>query len=162
MRDAIEKPLSAFITSRRDLVALAHSIVGNRSIAEELVQDSWLIWSRKDYPHDRAAQILKRIVLNLARDRYRRNRIEWKFLANGLVQQEPVPDSERVYIARETLEQVVAALSELPERTLAAFRMRRLDGKTYAQIAEQLGIAPSRAHQLVCNALVHIALNVDE
>ncbi|MEM6677500.1 MAG: sigma-70 family RNA polymerase sigma factor [Pseudomonadota bacterium] len=156
------RALETFITRRRDLIALANAVVGNRSIAEELVQDSWLVWSTRAYPQHRAGPILKRIVLNLARDRYRRQRVEWRYLQFGAPEPDAAPDTERHYIARETIEQVVAALEELPERTLAAFRMHRLDGLTYAQIGERLDIVPSRAHQLVRNALLHIALRVDE
>ncbi|MEM8699061.1 MAG: sigma-70 family RNA polymerase sigma factor [Pseudomonadota bacterium] len=151
-----------FVTTRGDLMALAYAVVKNRSVAEELVQDSWLIWSRKAYPADRAAPILRRIVLNLARDNYRRQRLELNYVDTRADTMETMPDGERTLIARETLEQVVTALSRLPERTLAAFRMHRLEGLTYAEIGARLGVVPSRAHQLVCNALVQIALHVDE
>lgn len=154
--------LTTFVTKRHELLTLAQAVIGNKAIAEEIVQESWLLWNTKNYPVDRAAPIFKRIVLNLARDLYRRQRREWaSFRTHDLVQ-EHAPDTERTYAARQTLQQVVDALSLLPERTLAAFRMHRLDGLTYVQIAKRLDVVPSRAHQLVCNALVHLALHVDE
>lgn len=154
--------LDTFVTKRRELLALANAVIGNKAIAEEIVQESWVLWNSKNYPGDRAAPIFKRIVLNLAKDLYRRQKREWACFKAHALTQDSVPDSERTYAARQTLTQVVDALHELPDRTLAAFRMHRLEGLTYVQIADRLEVVPSRAHQLVCNALVHLALHVDE
>ncbi|MEM9498186.1 MAG: RNA polymerase sigma factor [Pseudomonadota bacterium] len=150
--------LEAFVSRRGDLVALANTIVRNHAVAEELVQDSWLQWSNKSYPSADAVPILKRIVLNLARDWHRRQRREWaRFEAYSLLYDD-APDTERVVIARQDLLNVVCALQTLSSRSLHAFRLSRVDGLTYAQIGAEMGVATSTAYGLVADALVTVTL----
>ncbi|MEM9371192.1 MAG: sigma-70 family RNA polymerase sigma factor, partial [Pseudomonadota bacterium] len=104
--------------------------------------------------------ILRRIVKNLAFDWHRRQRTERDGLTAQKLIEENAPDSERILMARQDLLEVARVLAELPDRTLAAFRMYRIEGRTYAEIAKELGVVPSRAHQLVRNALVHMALRL--
>lgn len=154
--------IEAFVAHRSDLIALATAVVGCRAVAEELVQESWICWDKKKYPQSKAVPIFKRIVLNLSRDWYRRRQTEKAILNTEFFGFDAALDAERVVIAKQVLKQTIEALSQLPERTLEAFRMHRLEGLTYAQIGERLDVVPSRAHQLVCNALVHLAIHVDE
>lgn len=153
--------LASFVDEREDLLALAHSVVGSRAIAEDVVQESWIRWQGRSYPTDRARPLLRRIVANLARDWYRRTRNERdvnQSIAEGV---EFYPDSERVIIARQELQLVVDALRELPERTLIAFRLSRIDGRSLTEIGAHLGVSTPRAHQLVRGALVHLAKRLD-
>ena len=151
---------ATFVKEREKLIALACSIVDNQAIAEELVQDSWIRWVQRGYAAEKAQPIFRQIVANLARDWYRRNRTEREVLAEkGILQDEP-PDSERIVIARQDLERVVRALQALPDRTVRAFRMHRIDGLTYAAIAKKMDISPSTAYAMVENALVHVTLSL--
>lgn len=159
-KEFAEAELLAFMDEREDLLALACAVVGNSAVAEDLVQDSWMRWQSHRYPNSRARPILRRIVRNLALDWHRRQRAERNGLAATRLLVDKAPDSERILMARQDLVEVARVLSELPERTLAAFRMYRIEGFTYAEIAKELDVAPSRAHQLVRNALVHMALRL--
>ena len=154
--------LSTFVSDRTSLMALARSIVGNQAIAEELVQDSWLRWCCRQYPSQEARPILRRIVANLARDWRRRQATESHFLEMSDWTEEFEINAERIVIARQDLAIAVKALTELPQRTYTAFLLHRINGKTYAQIGEHLGISTPRAHQLVRKALVHVAMRFDE
>ena len=150
--------LSSFIAERDDLIALARSVVGHPDIAEDIVQDSWIRWSHKTYPSRDAVPIFRRIVANLAKDWYRRRRTEQRGMDAERLVQDEAPNAEHVYIARQELAQVIAILRELPDRTLCAFRMHRLEGKTYKEIGAHLGVGTTRVHQMVHKALVHVAL----
>ncbi|MEO0622185.1 MAG: sigma-70 family RNA polymerase sigma factor [Pseudomonadota bacterium] len=149
-----------FVRDRDKLIATACAIVANRAVAEELVQDSWLRWGTRGYPPQSAGPIFQRIVRNLALDWTRRSRTERLALTAQLHLEETAPDSERVVAARDELRRVVAALEALPERTLLAFRMHRIDGKPYAGIARTLGISPSTAFKLVEDAMVDVVLSL--
>ncbi|MEM6387089.1 MAG: sigma-70 family RNA polymerase sigma factor [Pseudomonadota bacterium] len=153
--------LASFIDEREDLLALAHSVVGSRAIAEDVVQESWIRWHGRSYPTDRARPLLRRIVANLARDWYRRARTERNINQYIADEVELYPDSERVIIARQELRLVVDALRELPERTLVAFRLSRIEGRSLTEIGALLGVSTPRAHQLVRGALVHVAKRLD-
>lgn len=152
--------VTAFLKERENLIGIACKIVQDHAIAEDLVQESWLRWSGRDYPQEKAAPIFKRIVTNLARDFYRGKRREAQFIAEFGWQLDGMPSSERAVSAREELKQVVVALRSLPPRTVDAFRMHFVDGMTYAETGKQLGISLSRAHALAEDALVAIAIAV--
>ena len=159
--DNSDTSLDEFIQQRSDLIALARSIVGSRHIAEELVQESWIRWAGRDYPADKLVPIVRRIVANLSKDWRRRAKIERDGLQFVVSETEESLDGERIVMARQELVQVAVVLSELPKRTLSAFRMHRLDGLTYAEIGRRLGISTTRVHQLLQDALAHVALRID-
>lgn len=69
---------------------------------------------------------------------------------------------EDAAIQREALALVQAALDELPETTREAFRLKRLDGETFADIGARLGISKSSAHRLTQEALAHIMRQLHE
>lgn len=150
--------LDTFVSRRNDLVALANNVVRNRAVAEELVQDSWIQWSTKSYSASDAAPIFKRIVLNLARDWHRKQRWEWARMESYALLYDNAPDTERIVIGRQDLLNVMRALQKLSSKSLRAFRLSRVEGKTYVQIGKELGVAPSTAYSLVSEALVEVTL----
>ncbi|MEM8793572.1 MAG: sigma-70 family RNA polymerase sigma factor [Pseudomonadota bacterium] len=158
--DLSEGAAAVLMRDREKLIAATCRIVQSRAIAEEIVQDSWLRWTGQDYPAEKAQAIFWRIAKNLARDWYRRNRIETQILAAEAVARETAPDSERIFSARQDLQRVVNALMQLPDRTVTAFRMHRIDGLPYATIARELQMSPSTAFKLVEDAMVHIVLSL--
>ena len=156
-----DKGLNVFLDERENLVVIALSVVNSRAIAEELVHDAWLNWGKHDYPEDDARPIFRRIVKNLARDFWRRQKTEKNALdALGLVS-DTAPSTERVVMARQDLARVVATLARMPKRTRKAFKMSWLDGRSCAEIGRRLGISKARAHQLVQRALVDVALSLE-
>ncbi|MEM9045348.1 MAG: sigma-70 family RNA polymerase sigma factor [Pseudomonadota bacterium] len=160
---SIRQPgLDEYVEERAKLISMAQSLVGDRSIAEELVQDSWLRWQEQGYPEKAASSIFPRIVRNLAMDWLRHRKVETRWM----VQQEPsisaAPESERIAIVRQDVEIAASALAELPERTRKAFRLSRVDGLTYAQIGDRLCVSAPRAHQMVRRAVMLIAVRLEE
>ncbi|MEM8553498.1 MAG: sigma-70 family RNA polymerase sigma factor [Pseudomonadota bacterium] len=152
--------LATFVDDREFLITAACRIVENRDIAEELVQESWLRWSEKNYRHCDARPIFYRIVSNLALDWVRRGRTERIALGLGVFDSNDTRDGERFVMARQELDVIVKTLYSLPPRVSQAFRMNRLHGMTYADIAKKLDTVPSRAHGYVAKALAAIALEL--
>lgn len=150
--------LETFVSRRNDLVALANTVVRNYAVAEELVQESWIKWSKKDYPSSEAAPIFARIVMNLARDWHRKQKREWAKLEAFSLLHDHVSDTERIVISRLDLLDVLAALSALPPRSLRAFRLSRVEGMNFVQIGKKMNVAPSTAHRLVSEALIRVAV----
>ena len=62
------------------------------------------------------------------------------------------PHAEAMFIARETLEALDAALRRLPERTRAVFVLRRLEGMGYSEIALRLGVSISSVEKEMLRA----------
>ena len=155
---SITPGLKTFITDRDRLIALACSITDNPAIAEELVQESWIRWHAKSYAEKDARPIFRLIVANLARDWHKRRKTENAYVVEqtGLVSSEV--DSERIVIAQQELRCIVKTLNGLPPRVVQAFRMSRVDGLSYAQIAKRLDTVPSRIHGYIVKALTQISL----
>lgn len=157
-RERCDIALDTFVSRRNDLVALANKFVRNQSVAEELVQDSWLKWNAKNYPSSDAGPIFSRIVVNLSRDWLRKQKREWTKLESFSLLYDTAPDTERVVIGRQDLINVIRALQKLPPNALHAFRLSRVEEMTFAQIGNEMGIAPSTAYGLVSEALIRVAL----
>ena len=157
-----------FLSHRERLIARAAPIVRCRTEAEDVVHEAFL---RFCAPSSSAARngaapasairnpvsYLYAIVQNIAIDRARR-------VKRGPIQPADlntfdVPGSqatpEKIAIDRERLLALQDALGELPERTRIAFIMRRVENRSYAEIAERLEVSTSRAHQLVVAAMRH-------
>lgn len=162
MKARSDRSASTFVANQDDLIALALRIVGCRSMAEDLVQDSWIRWHRRNYALDHARPILMRIVRNLAIDYHRKQQREAAGLETQRLLAEHTLDTERILTARQELRLVVRALEELPERTVRAFKMSRVDGVSCAEIGRRLGISESRAYQLVGAALIHVIKSLEE
>lgn len=162
MDRSAQPALDTYLQNRRQLISLACSIVESQSVAEELVQESWLRWSQKNYPEKDARPILRRIVSNLAFDWGRRRSRELSAINDRALEPHLAPSSEHVVMARQDLIAVIHVLQALPKRSVSAFRMHIFGGKTYAEIGRKLGISRSRAYELVEDTLVRLALSLDD
>lgn len=162
-----DKALSLYLSHRSELVNYASSIVGDRTQAEDVVQEAWLRFSfASDKARPESVRIaqpvayLFRIVRNLALDLSRRRTCEAPHPAGDLALEDLPADMagpEREVVGRDQLQVVAAALAELPERTRRAFDLHRFGDKTFAEIGRTLGISQGRAHALVQEAVAHCA-----
>ncbi|MEM8554848.1 MAG: sigma-70 family RNA polymerase sigma factor [Pseudomonadota bacterium] len=150
-----------FERDRRVLLAIACRIVEDQSVAEEIVQESWLRWHGRDYKQSDARPIFRQIVANLARDWRRSRTAEFGALSELYQRRSFTPSTEAVVIARSELAAVVRTLRRLPKRNVRAFRMRVIDGMTYQQIGDRLGVSVSHTHGLVEQVMVEIGLALE-
>lgn len=153
--------LDAYLAQRDELLRIARRLVGCPSLAEDLVQDSWVKWSRAKYSPGEAKPVLRRIVSNLSIDWHRRQQREKRrdvdYRTTLTDSREYWPDAERVVVARQDLRRVVAALSKLPKRTLFALRLYSVEERTYREIGTALGVSHVAAFKIVAQALAKAA-----
>lgn len=158
--------IEIFMSHRNALVNYANSIVGERSLAEDVVQDAYFRLQRSersradDDPLDDPLAYLFHIVRNLAIDvqrrlsRERRRAVPGDPADIGTIA-ETRPDPEAQAIAREQLRVFREALEELPRKSRIALEMHRLGGYRIADIAAHLDVSVGTAHALVVDALDH-------
>lgn len=154
--------LDLYRQHRGALVDYASGIVGDRAHAEDLVQEAWLRLDRKAArePPREPLRYLYRIVRNLAFDASRRLARERQVVVD---QEEPdarrhaadAPSPEAAALHRRELEEVMAAMAELPERTRIALEMHRIGGCKLKDIAAFLGVSLPLAHVLVAQGVDH-------
>ena len=158
----IDPGLQTYVDEREKLIAIACRVVESRAVAEEIVQESWFRWQDKKYPSKMAKPLFRSIVMNLARDWKRRQRLERAILEALPERHQDTRDAERVVIARQELRRMVSALEELEPHIVTAFQLHRIEGLTMVQIAERQGTVPSRVHACILKALTHVTFRLME
>lgn len=139
-----------------DVMRFALYLTGSRSEAEDITSETFVrAWARSDAIRlGTVKAYLLMIARNLHLDSRRRE------ARRGEIQEEPrdsAPDPEAVSGARNELRVVLAALQRLPELDRSALVMRAVDGLTYEDIAEALGVKPAAVRVKVHRARMKLA-----
>ena len=119
--------------------------LGNASDAADLAHDTFLRLLTRQTARSLGCEpraLLTHIAKGLVVDRWRRQDVERAYLETIAHLPEPeVPSPETRWLILETLYRIEAMLRDLPEKTRQAFLMSQIDGLTYPQIAEELGVS---------------------
>ena len=129
-------------------VRLAYLLTGDRSVAEDLVQDAFVkLAGRFADLRDPGAfeAYLRKTVVNLARMHFRRRRLERAYLHRE--RREPRPNATLPDVA--AYEEMKRALLSLPHRQRAALVLRYYEDLSEAQIAEVLRCRPGTVKSLL-------------
>lgn len=133
------------------MVRLAHLLVGDRSVAEELVQDAFLRLHRHLGHVDEPGAYLRTTVVNLCRGDGRR-RATARRHAPALADRRAV---EPPPLPRE-LDEVWQALQALPERRRDALVLRYYADLPTDEVARLLGARPATARSLIRRGLASL------
>jgi RNA polymerase sigma-70 factor (ECF subfamily) len=138
----------------------------NAETAADLTQDTFVrVLTATPQADNNPRAYLHQIARNLSIDLYRRERLfqqshhaedEWQRIADT------TPTPEAVVYDRQRLAIIESALLELPEKTRVAFEMHRLDEKTIAEVASELGLSVSRTWTLIKRAYLHLRQRLKE
>ena len=147
--------LQVFLSQRPQMEALVSRRVGCRATAADLVQDLFLrFWRRPLVQVEELGTYLLRCAGNIAIDHLRSEG------SRGRVNQhwQPEPDArgcepQAALEAGNDLRQVEAALRRLPERTRHIFLLNRIHSRTYADIANVMGVSQSAVEKHMMRAL---------
>jgi RNA polymerase sigma-70 factor (ECF subfamily) len=139
---------------------------GNRDDTEDLLQDLYERLSKiHDLPEringrlDTVRNYLLQIANNLVIDKYRYNGSRGDGLHSRMedtVLFATNPSPEKVMEQKQTLKQIDLALSEIKDKYRQAFLMHRIDGKSYRQISDEIGVSVSTVEKYISAALVAI------
>lgn len=139
--------LETFLGVRTRLTRVIHRRVHCSATTADLLQDTFLrFWERPGLLRD-VADLAGYFMItgrNLAIDHERRRKIA-PFIdgIDGLYTiSDPTPSVEASTIGRQELLRVQAAVENMPPRARQVFMMSRIDGLTYVEIGERLGISP--------------------
>ncbi|MFF7862364.1 MULTISPECIES: sigma-70 family RNA polymerase sigma factor [unclassified Pseudomonas] len=126
--------------------------------AADLAQDTFLRLLGRDTlnglrePRAFLATVAKGLVV----DHYRRLSLERAWLDSLAALPDPeAPSAEARVLVLETLVEIDRMLDGLKPKVRSAFLLSQLDGLTYPQIAEQLGISLSSVQQYMTQAFGH-------
>jgi RNA polymerase sigma-70 factor (ECF subfamily) len=163
-------------TYQSRLQRLAESVVPNRSVAEEVVQDTWLAVVRGVERFEGRSTFktwLFHILLNRARSAAGREHrapplahddLGERFDANGAWATPPVPwaeEAEDRLVAQHLAERVRDLLPDLPEAQREVLLLRDIEGLPAADVCELLGVSDGNQRVLLHRARVHLRQQLD-
>ena len=134
--------------------------IGTNEMSEDILQDAYL--RLQQYSSittiDNPRAFVFRIVANLVID-YQRNANQRlphdndEDVLHNITDNAAQPDEQ--YLAVQRLEMINAALAELPDKCRTAFYLHRIEGRSHAEIAEQLHISTSMVAKHLFKAMIH-------
>jgi len=140
---------------------LAARVIGDRHAAEDVTQEVFLsLWERPEAfepARGRLRTFLGTLAHRRAVDVVRREEARRRRAAREAATTTPIPDVGELAMAIVTAEEVRAEVSRLPSEQRAAIELAYFGGRTYRQVAEELGIPEGTAKSRMRLGLGRIA-----
>ena len=158
--------LETFMGVRSRLMRVIYRRVHCPATTADLLQDTFLrFWERPGLLRDVVDLAAYFMITgrNLALDHERRRKIA-PFVdgIEGLESiRDPAPSAEAATISRQELLRVQAGLEHMPARAQQVFILARIDGLTYVEIGERLGISPKTVFGHMVVALERLRAEVN-
>ncbi|MDR7068950.1 RNA polymerase sigma-70 factor (ECF subfamily) [Pseudoxanthomonas japonensis] len=149
---------TTFETHRPRLFGLSYRLLGSRSDAEDVLQDTWLRWQQVDKAGIRDAEAwLVTAATRLGIDRLRAARTQReRYIGPWLPEPSEIDESPTPEHSADVAEQVslafLAVLERLGPEERAAFLLKEAFDYDYAQIAPLLGQSEANCRQMVHRA----------
>ncbi|MCI1778478.1 MAG: RNA polymerase sigma-70 factor [Bacteroidales bacterium] len=141
------------------LFGFASSILKNRSDAEEIVEDVFIkVWEKKNdiklYYSFKSFlfSITYNNVISFLRGKNRRDAV-FTAMTGNTVEAGMEESAENYMIHKEKLREIEQAIEAMPYMRRKVFCMSRYEGKSYAEIALQLGISTNTVGNHISSAL---------
>ncbi|APX11855.1 sigma-70 family RNA polymerase sigma factor [Tateyamaria omphalii] len=151
-----------FEAQRPMLTALCYRMLGERALAEDAVQDTWLKWSTADHSTIRTPAAWLRTAAtrvaidSLRRAKARRETYVGPWLPEPLIVDETTAE-DSFALAQDCELALLWIMDTLPASERAAFVLREAFDASYADIADTLGKSEAACRQLVSRAHRRIA-----
>ena len=153
-----------FSETKEELIRFFYRRLNCRDTADDLMQETYLRLLNSEYrmPTENRRALAFAIAGNLVVDHVRKEHNYARYITsydNALNQMELIPSkdptSEHKAIVWEELEQLHEALLELPEESRTALYLSTINGLTYAQIGDYLGVTERMVAKRIANTLKH-------
>ena len=127
---------------------------GDSELSEDLAQDVFMqLWEKKDQVMDETVRpFLYTIARNCFLKSTRRNKYDLKFKSEYLEEHEN-ESPEFIMEMKEFDRNLQDAIAGLPEKSRIVFLMNRMDGLTYREIADNLGVSVKAVEKQMSRAL---------
>ncbi|QCG99325.1 RNA polymerase sigma factor (plasmid) [Azospirillum sp. TSA2s] len=148
-----------FLAHKRNIQAYLTRRLKDAEVAADLTQETFLRYAEQSSAITYDRSYLYRTAHNLAVDHMRhQTRRPVQLTADDNLEAIPEdrPSLEDAASAKQSFVRLRQAVAELPERTRLIFTLVRLEGLTYAQAAERLGLSESSIQKHLAKALERI------
>lgn len=150
---------SLYETESGRLRAFVRRIVGNPTVAEDLVQQAFAnLISKQEHATETAAYVstaARNLALNHLRDEKRRAEVE---IAGADIEHiaDQRPSPEMVVLHRSELRQLLEAILLLPPRRRETFMMSRVEGLSHDEIAARMGVSRNTVMSQIIAAMAEL------
>lgn len=152
--------LALFEAERPRLRRLAYRMLGSVAEAEDMVQDAWLRWTRREASVDAPAAYLTRIVTRLCLDRMKSARARRETYVGAWLPEPLVASLGTVEPAEDDSDELtltlMLALERLSPLERAAFLLHDVFGVALGEVAGALERDPAAVRQLAVRARKHV------
>ncbi|WP_413927621.1 sigma-70 family RNA polymerase sigma factor [Herbaspirillum sp. alder98] len=135
--------------------------LGSRDDAAELAHDTFLrlLASKQTSQLQEPRAYLRTVAHGLLVNHWRRLELERAYLDALAARPEALqPSPEQRALVLETLQRIDALLDRLPARARQAFLLSQLDGRTYLEIAGELGVSDRMVKKYMAQAMLQCML----
>lgn len=135
---------------------------GDIEVADDIAQDTFIkIWEKKkEIRQETVKSLLYTIAGNLCKNRHEHKRIVFEF-ANRLPHIETSVSPEFELELKEFNNKLQNAIDALKEKNRVVFLMNRIDGLTYNQIAENMGLSVKAIEKRMKNAIGELKKTIE-
>ncbi len=137
------------------ITAKLFRLLKSRELAQDILQDVFMkVWDVRATldPERSFSAYLYTIAVNLAANSFRRSLREAYMRAEIGMGEESHNPIEEAIDARDRQDILHRALAKLPRRQREVYTLHKLEGKSYNEISQQLGITPSAINQHIHRA----------
>ena len=146
-----------FEDQRASLISLAYQMLGERGMAEDIVQEAWVKWcgAERDSIKTPAAwlrQVTSRLAIDALRSaRHQREQYIGPWLPEPMLADDNNPE-DALHLARECELALLWAMERLTPVERSAFILRNAFDSDYAEIAQVLGKSEDNCRKIVSRA----------
>lgn len=152
---------TTFLKIRRRLQIISASILGNDTEAEDALSEAFLrLWKHPQSVNSsqQAEAVLTKTVRNLSIDEVRKRRshptADWEQVSNQQFTSEEEDEVDEITLRLQRIEKLIdECLSPVQQQVL---RMRDVDGRTYAEIAQHLNMQETAVRMQLSRARKHL------
>jgi len=152
--------LELYQTHRASLLSYAARLSGDKTAAEDIVQDVWLLFSRQQIETISAPlNYLRTMVRNLVITRVRRQGLEgaagtdFEAVTAEMADGQVTPEEN--VASREAMKRILDAIASMPDpRQRQAICLYHFEGLKLREIAAHLGLSVTRVHSLIEDGMV--------
>lgn len=131
---------------------------GNADHAEDMTQEAFIkLWQNcKDVPLEKAKSYIYTIANNSSLNIIAHEKVKLNFQKSNTQQDRSNENPEFLLEENQFKDKLLLAIDKLNETQRVAFLMHRIDGKKYAQIAEELDISVKAVEKRIHLALLEL------